>query len=297
MEPNGSTDTTPDRLMGMQSPRQGVAHAEHADTESDTWTLVESVDCSERSFSPAVDANDSPRSDIAADLVLGQPLPLNASPRLPGVNATLRGADSSKVGRARDAGVHVPDLLADLTPRAMVVAAASVWMGLARAWLGSACEAVAAVRAATMVVARAAVRDVNELSQAMMGAARSGGGMLEAALGASHAASASAWRTAAEKAVRLQASFAKGNKWQQPAPGWVLLSLGLVTTTSVAAAATLAMANRSLACQLRDRDRELAFLVCKIVGLQDALQNSRAGGPMLRHVSLSPAFPGVPSLS
>ncbi|MEW5307479.1 MAG: hypothetical protein WDW36_009873 [Sanguina aurantia] len=67
-------------------------------------------------------------------------------------------------------------------------------------------------------------------------------------------------------------------------PLW-LLSLGSLTTLAAAAVITqLYSNNKRLTLQLRQRDRELARLVIKILHLQDALHSvPRAAVPVLRH--------------
>mmetsp|Transcript_3577 Transcript_3577/g.9999 ORF Transcript_3577/g.9999 Transcript_3577/m.9999 type:complete len:298 (-) Transcript_3577:471-1364(-) len=274
-----------------QSPHMNnvMPDVEHACSD---WTMVDSTDCaSDRSFSPTADPADSPRSDMAADLVLGQPLPPDFPVLSPAASApSLPGLCNPKLPRRPPYnGVHIPDLLCDLTPTAVVAAAASMWIDIARAWLKSAREAVAAVNDAAAAVVCAAACDASELARSLARAVCGTGGALEAALGASRTAGAAARQAAANKAALLHANFTKAYKNRAP-PSWALLSMGLATTVSLAAAGTLAVANRSLTSQLRQRDRELAHLVLSIVNLQEALQSSRASTPLLRHVSLAPTY-------
>ncbi|KAG1673440.1 hypothetical protein FOA52_002205 [Chlamydomonas sp. UWO 241] len=297
---------------------------EEEESHSSDWTLVESGDCSsERSFAPPEDPG-SPRSDIAADLVLAQPLPHADDPTASAglcVPPAVSPADASPVEcegnaasaaatvpsspakrptlppRARDFSLHIPNFLGDLTPGAFVAAAASMWMGIARAWLSSVrvcvCDA-AAVAAGVAASASADARaEARELARALRCAACAAGGALEAVLGSGKVYAQLAHSAAGAKAALLKGRLAKvseASSVTRPMPLWLLLSMGIATATSLAGVVVVIATNRSLSSQLRQRDRELAHLVLSIVNLQEALQSSRASVPLLRHVALTPAF-------
>ncbi|KXZ51636.1 hypothetical protein GPECTOR_12g600 [Gonium pectorale] len=69
-------------------------------------------------------------------------------------------------------------------------------------------------------------------------------------------------------------------------PLWALLGVSGLAAVCLAALAGQVCANRRLSSQLRQRDRDLARLVVKILNLQDALHSAaRSAVPMLRHTS------------
>ncbi|PNW79577.1 hypothetical protein CHLRE_08g358600v5 [Chlamydomonas reinhardtii] len=71
-------------------------------------------------------------------------------------------------------------------------------------------------------------------------------------------------------------------------PLWALAGVSGLAAVALAALATQLLVNRKLAVQLRQRDRDLARLVVKILNLQDALQSAaRNMTPHLMHVAAS----------
>ncbi|EFJ40681.1 hypothetical protein VOLCADRAFT_99454 [Volvox carteri f. nagariensis] len=69
-------------------------------------------------------------------------------------------------------------------------------------------------------------------------------------------------------------------------PLWTLIGISGLAAMALAALATQVVVNRRLASQLRQRDKDLARLVVKILNLQDALQSASRAVPVLRTSSL-----------
>lgn len=72
----------------------------------------------------------------------------------------------------------------------------------------------------------------------------------------------------------------------QGSPVWVIVTTSSVALVAVACLAHQFYTNRRLQGLVRQRDRELARLVVKIMNLQDSLHNSTRSMPVLRHISL-----------
>ncbi|GFR49699.1 hypothetical protein Agub_g11849 [Astrephomene gubernaculifera] len=88
--------------------------------------------------------------------------------------------------------------------------------------------------------------------------------------------------------VRASAHQAAKSVGRSGCPLWALVGVSGLAAMTLAALASQMVTNRRLALQLRQRDRDLARLVVKILNLQDALQSAAraAAVPLMRHPSL-----------
>ncbi|GIL54661.1 hypothetical protein Vafri_10390 [Volvox africanus] len=90
------------------------------------------------------------------------------------------------------------------------------------------------------------------------------------------------WATA----VRDSAHKTAKSMGRPGCPLWTLLGISGLAAVALAALATQVILNRRLTSQLRQRDKDLARLVVKILNLQDALQSASQAVPVLRQASL-----------
>ncbi|KAG2497464.1 hypothetical protein HYH03_004619 [Edaphochlamys debaryana] len=94
------------------------------------------------------------------------------------------------------------------------------------------------------------------------------------------------WAATVRRAARQAAKTAGASG----CPLWALLGVGGLAAVALAALASQVATNRRISSQLRQRDRDLARLVVKILNLQDALQSAAraAAVPVLRHAPPPP---------
>ncbi|GIL80127.1 hypothetical protein Vretifemale_9287 [Volvox reticuliferus] len=90
------------------------------------------------------------------------------------------------------------------------------------------------------------------------------------------------WATA----VRESAHKTAKSMGRPGCPLWTLIGISGLAAVALAALAAQVVLNRRLTSQLRQRDKDLARLVVKILNLQDALQSASRAVPVLRQASL-----------
>ncbi|KAG2431015.1 hypothetical protein HYH02_013544 [Chlamydomonas schloesseri] len=119
--------------------------------------------------------------------------------------------------------------------------------------------------------------------------------LLAAGAGAVWGRLADGQRALEEWAAGVRASARKAAKaaGRSGCPLWALVGVSGLAAVALAALAAQLLVNRKLAAQLRQRDRDLARLVVKILNLQDALQSAaRNMTPHLLHAATAAAGGG-----
>lgn len=301
------------------------------DTEvPEDWTWVDPAECERSkgtghpcskplgaSEADATSACQSPTSEMAADMVLGQPLlpqPEEARaeppPRLSSADADAAAAAGVMTAAVqqqesrKQSLVHQPDQLQG--PKAgrlaavtsAVTAAVSAWTNASMEIIHCAVEDTKREWQELLLLLGQALVRVHAGMDYLQGAACTWMlGMKETALmradhakGAAHACMQGVKRAMDQQGLNTKVLRHRvAEAWHSRSPSWALLSMGAVTALSTVAIGSLLCANHSLSSQLKQRDRELAQLVMRIMNLQESLHSSRAALPVVRHL-MQPGF-------